>query len=99
MLIKVQLNERKNLEVKIDVPPFIFKKFLRKNKNLDYNSLWEKLLENTELTFIEPEKIGALTNAPIIKWNQKYYWFSDYQVLNEFEKLENNEVVEFQLVS
>ncbi len=71
----------------------------------DFTSIWLDLLEynivNSETEFVMPEKIGALTDSPIIglniNWDEngeieenadtKYFWFPNYMVINEFETL------------
>lgn len=96
-LVIPKINRRDNLEIILRMPLFSFKIFLRKNKDLTFNELWQKLIEDTDLIWIEPEDIGALTDAPILGYQGNIYWFSDYEIVNEFEVLLKNSRVEFQL--
>lgn len=89
-MIKVDLNKNNNLEVELDIPPFVFKMFLKQNAELSYAEIWQKMLEKTELNWVEPKEIGALTEAPIVMWNQNYFWFPSYEIDNEFEILYSN---------
>ena len=83
-----------------------------KNKH-DYFGKWLDLTEyemcNGVFDFVHPEKIGALTDAPIIAFNvyydddgnlqehedAEYYWFADYMVTDEFYLLKQNKQVKF----
>jgi len=63
---------------------------------------FESLIANSELIWISPEEIGALTDAPILGFkdeNEKIievYAFMDYQVKSVLEELRNNNKVIFQ---
>ena len=92
-MIKTQLNKDNNLEVGLDIPPFVFKMFLKQNAELSYAEIWKKMLEKSPLNWIEPKEIGALTDAPIVMWNQSYFWFPSYEVDNEFEILYNGKTL------
>ena len=95
-MIKYSLNENQNLEILLEVPPFIFKKWLIKNQELNFNELWKKLvIFSKELEFVLPERIGALTDAPIIKYRGAIYWLNEYEIIDEFSSLLNGEIVTF----
>lgn len=91
-LIKYEINEKGNLEISINISTFSYGEFLEENVNLDFNSIWQKLIANTELIWVKPETVGALTNAPILMWNKLYYWYPEYEVINELELLKNQKV-------
>ena len=79
----------------------------------DFFGKWLDLTEyescNGVFDFVHPEKIGALTDAPIIAFNisyddngdlqeyedTRYYWFADYMVTDEFDLLKQNKEVKF----
>lgn len=66
-----------------------------------WTDLLESIICNSETEFIRPEQIGALTDSPIIGLNvsldddgkieeredTKFFWFPDYQVIDEFNEL------------
>jgi hypothetical protein len=69
-----------------------------------WDDLLESYWTNGSFTPIQPEEIGALTSSPIIGLNidrddegkiipdasNKFWWFPEYQVIDEFEKLLND---------
>jgi hypothetical protein len=81
------------------------------DKASDYTTIWLDITEyercNGEFEFILPEKIGALTDAPIIGfgtyWDDngeveeteetRYYWLENYAVFDEMEALRNGETI------
>ncbi|MBU2061739.1 MAG: hypothetical protein KKH44_07830 [Bacteroidetes bacterium] len=83
------------------------------NNEHDVFGKWLDLTEyencNGVFDLVHPQKIEALTDAPIIAFNisydddgelreyedTKYYWFADYAVLNEFEILKEGNEVKF----
>ncbi len=85
-----------------------------RERNKDYTGIWLDLLEsyscNGSYQLVMPEKIGALTDAPIIginfTWddngeideydNVKYWYFADYMVKSEFDLMLNEGFVEFE---
>lgn len=89
-MLKVQINPNNDLEVELNIPPFVFKMFLKQNAELSYAEIWQKMLEKSPLNWVEPKEIEALTEAPIVMWNQNYFWFVDYETHNEFEILYSN---------
>jgi hypothetical protein len=67
---------------------------------------------NGSYTLVEPHEVGALTDSPIIAENIEYdeidgklikifpdkiWWFPEYCIIDELEKLKNGETIEFTL--
>lgn len=96
-LVEGRVNKRNNLEVVLQLPPFLFDKFLSKYPNKSFNEIWQILIKDSNLIYIKPEDIGALTDAPILGFKGNIYWFPDYAVINELNQLKETGKVEFQL--
>ena len=80
----------------------------------DHVMIWLDLLEhhscNDVYSYVMPEKIGALTDSPIIGYeayldedgeieeneDTKYWWFPNYMVTDELDELFNNGSVIFE---
>lgn len=97
-LVDGVINKRRNLEIILKMPLFSFKRFLQKNKDKSFNEIWQLLLKDSDLIWIKPEDIGALTDSPIIGFKGNIYWFPEYEMVNEFNVLLNHSKVEFTLV-
>ena len=52
-------------------------------------------LEAEDLEWVEPEDIGALTDAPILRFKDRIYYFPDYAIRDEVGELLDGKIVEF----
>lgn len=73
--------------------------FINELLDRNYYSTFEKLIEYhlcNGMEFINPEDIGALTDAPIIGYDYKVYWLKDYCTVNEVTELLKGNTVSFE---
>ena len=110
-MLNLKINTDGNLEITATEKG---KEFINENREFDGIFIWCDLLEqystNGSYNLVDPENIGALTDAPIIAdispeindngeityyEDTKFFWFPEYETIDEMEKLLNNETVIF----